>query len=236
MNGEVDDPFPVEDCLFEETFSSDSVYNLSGHKLRIKQVFGANLGVAAPVWEAAIQLSNYLVERSVELKGRRVIELGAGTGLLGIFAARLGQLSSIMSCFYKLYIFLPGAVVTLTDLPIALPPLQANVSANTPPGGWSTAPTVLPLSWGKDHLTFPADWDLVLGADLIYLPETFPLLVETLAHLCHSGTVVFFCSKMRREHKTQEFYEQYLPTRFKVELVKSDERQNINIYEVTLQT
>ncbi|KAJ0023699.1 hypothetical protein NQD34_003598 [Periophthalmus magnuspinnatus] len=218
MNGEVDDPFPVEDCLFEETFSSDSVYNLSGHKLRIKQVFGANLGVAAPVWEAAIQLSNYLVERSVELKGRRVIELGAGTGLLGIFAARL------------------GAVVTLTDLPIALPPLQANVSANTPPGGWSTAPTVLPLSWGKDHLTFPADWDLVLGADLIYLPETFPLLVETLAHLCHSGTVVFFCSKMRREHKTQEFYEQYLPTRFKVELVKSDERQNINIYEVTLQT
>ncbi|KAJ0068617.1 hypothetical protein NL108_009730, partial [Boleophthalmus pectinirostris] len=37
----------------------------------------------------AIQLSNYLVEQSVELKGRRVIELGAGTGFLGIFAARL---------------------------------------------------------------------------------------------------------------------------------------------------
>ncbi|XP_020792693.1 EEF1A lysine methyltransferase 3 [Boleophthalmus pectinirostris] len=218
MNGEVDDPFPVEDCLFEETFSNDSVYNICGQELRIKQVFGANLGVAAPVWEAAIQLSNYLVEQSVELKGRRVIELGAGTGFLGIFAARL------------------GAVVTLTDLPIALPPLQANVSANMPPGGWTSAPSVLPLSWGTDHLTFSSDWDLVLGADLIYLPETFLLLVETLVHLCHSGTVVFFCSKMRTEHKTEEFYEEYLPTRFRVELVQRDELQNINIYKATLRT
>lgn len=52
MNGEVEDPFPVDDCLFEETFSNDIVYNVSGQELRIRQVFGANLGVAAPVWEA----------------------------------------------------------------------------------------------------------------------------------------------------------------------------------------
>lgn len=218
MNGEVDDPFPVEDCLFEETFSSDSVYNLSGHELRIRQVFGANLGVAAPVWEAAVQLSDHLMEQSVELRGRRVIELGAGTGLLGIFAARL------------------GAVVTLTDLPIAVPSLSANVSANAPPGGWSSPPSVLPLSWGTDQLHFPSDWDLVLGSDIIYLPETFPLLMDTLVHLCHSGTVVFFCSKMRKEHKTHEFYENYLPTRFNTELVQRDELQNINIYKAILRT
>ncbi|KAK7915645.1 hypothetical protein WMY93_011406 [Mugilogobius chulae] len=211
-------PFPGGGLSFEETFSSDSVYNLSGHELRIKQLFGARLGVAAPVWDAAIQLSNFLVERRVELKGKRVIELGAGTGLLGIFAARM------------------GAAVTLTDLPVALPPLRANVSANTPPCGWSRAPSVLPLSWGKDQLSFPSDWDLVLGADIIYLPETFPLLVQTLVHLCHAGTQVFFCSKMRKEHKTLEFYEEYLTTKFKVELLQRDELQNINIYKATLRT
>uniref|UniRef100_A0A8C6V0V0 EEF1A lysine methyltransferase 3 n=1 Tax=Neogobius melanostomus TaxID=47308 RepID=A0A8C6V0V0_9GOBI len=157
--------------LVQERF----VYNLSGHELRIKQLFGANLGVAAPVWEAAIHLSNYLAERSAELKGKRVIELGSGTGLLGIFAARL------------------GAVVTLTDLPVALPPISANVGANTPSGGWPS----LPVSC--------LYWDLVLGADIIYIPETFPLLIETLVHLCRSGTVVFFCSKMRKEHRTHIF-------------------------------
>lgn len=50
--GDEDYPFPVDDCLFEETFSQDNVYNLMGQELRIRQVFGANLGVAAPVWEA----------------------------------------------------------------------------------------------------------------------------------------------------------------------------------------
>ncbi|XP_072308659.1 EEF1A lysine methyltransferase 3-like [Eucyclogobius newberryi] len=218
MNGEVDDPFPVEDCLFEETFSTDSVYHLSGHELRIKQLFGAKLGVAARVWEAAIQLCHFLAERSLELKGKRVIELGAGTGLLGIFAARL------------------GAAVTLTDLPIALTPLQANVTANTPPGGWLSAPSVLPLCWGKDQLAFPSDWDLVLGADLVYLPETFPLLVQTLLGLCCRETLVLFCSKMRREHETHQFYEDCLPTRFRVELLQRDELQNINIYKATLRT
>lgn len=51
-DGDVDDPFPVDDCLFAETFSLESVYSLLGQELKIRQVFGANLGVAAPVWDA----------------------------------------------------------------------------------------------------------------------------------------------------------------------------------------
>uniref|UniRef100_A0A1A8FR57 Methyltransferase like 21B n=2 Tax=Nothobranchius korthausae TaxID=1143690 RepID=A0A1A8FR57_9TELE len=208
-----EDPFPVEDCLFTETFSQDIVYNLMGEDLRIKQLFGANLGVAAPVWEAALHLCRYLEEQSVELRGQRVIELGAGTGVLGILAARR------------------GADVTLTDLPVALPQLQANVSANKPSDGWpSTPPTILPLSWGQDHLNFPSDWDLVLCADIVYLPETYPLLVETLAHLCKNGAVVLLSSKMRKEHKTPSFFEEFLPSRFDVELVHRDDKQNNNIY------
>ena len=50
--GDEDDPFPVDDCLFADTFSQDTVYSLVGQRLKIRQVFGANLGVAASVWEA----------------------------------------------------------------------------------------------------------------------------------------------------------------------------------------
>ncbi|XP_039467933.1 EEF1A lysine methyltransferase 3 isoform X2 [Oreochromis aureus] len=84
-----DDPFPVDDCLFTETFSLDSVYTLMGEEVKIRQLFGADLGVAAPVWEAALHLCRYLEDQSVELRGKRVIELGAGTGVVGIVAARL---------------------------------------------------------------------------------------------------------------------------------------------------
>ncbi|RVE72724.1 hypothetical protein OJAV_G00041000 [Oryzias javanicus] len=217
--GEEDDPFPADDGLFSETFSQEVVYTLMGEQLKITQVFGANLGVAAPVWEAALHLCRYWEDQSVNLKGKRIIELGAGTGLVGILAARL------------------GAEVTLTDLPLALPQLQANVSANTLSSGWPSAePAVLPLSWGEDHLDFPSNWDLVVGADIIYLPETYPLLVKTLAHLCKDGAAVYLSSKMRKEHETHVFFEQFLPSRFHVKLVHRDEKQNNNIYRACLRT
>ncbi|XP_003441400.1 EEF1A lysine methyltransferase 3 [Oreochromis niloticus] len=214
-----DDPFPVDDCLFTETFSLDSVYTLMGEEVKIRQLFGADLGVAAPVWEAALHLCRYLEDQSVELRGKRVIELGAGTGVVGIVAARL------------------GAEVTLTDLPLALPQLDANVSANKPSSGWpSLPPTVLPLSWGEDHMNFSSDWDLVLCADIIYLQGTYLPLVETLAHLCGKGAAAYLSSKMRDEHETAAFYEKHLPSRFNVELVHRDDKQNNNIYRASLRT
>ncbi|KAK1902223.1 EEF1A lysine methyltransferase 3 [Dissostichus eleginoides] len=121
--------------------------------MNIRQVFGASLGVASRVWESALHLCGYLEEQSVELRGQRIIELGAGTGVVGILAARL------------------GAVLTLTDPhrpSYGSPKLQANVSANRPSSGWPTSlPNVLPLSWGEDHMDFSSDWDLVLCADII---------------------------------------------------------------------
>ncbi|KAG7493418.1 hypothetical protein JOB18_008710 [Solea senegalensis] len=213
-------PFPVEyDSLFAETFSQETQYSLCGQELKIRQLFGANLGVAAPVWESALLLCRFLEQQHVELRGKRVMELGAGTGVVGILAARF------------------GAAVTLTDLPHAVPQLQVNVSHNMPAGGWpSTPPRVLPLSWGEDHLNFTSDWDLVFGADIIYLPDTFLLLMKTLSHLCKKGAVVYFSSKMRGEHGTQRFFEECLPSRFNVALVHRDEQQNINIYKASLKT
>lgn len=45
-------------------------------------------GVA--LWPAAIALAHDLVSRAADLRGKRVLELGAGTGLPGIVAASLG--------------------------------------------------------------------------------------------------------------------------------------------------
>lgn len=50
--GDEDDPFPADCSLFADTFCREVVYSLAGEELKIRQVFGANLGVAAPVWEA----------------------------------------------------------------------------------------------------------------------------------------------------------------------------------------
>ncbi|KAK1799829.1 hypothetical protein P4O66_006356 [Electrophorus voltai] len=165
----------------------------------------------------AIHLCNFFEKTSLELSGKRIIELGAGTGFVSILAARL------------------GACVMITDLPLAIPQAVRNIEVNAPSSGWpSEAPSVLPLSWGQDQENLSSDWDLVLGTDIIYLPETFPLLLDTLVHLCKNGAVVYLSSKMRREHSTEDFYDKRLPQKIKVELVQREPENNINIYRAAL--
>lgn len=125
--------------------------------------------------------------------------------------------------------------MTVTDLPSAVSQIERNIAANMPLSGWpSGAPAVSALEWGLDHSRFSSSWDFVLGADIIYLPETFPLLLDTLVHLCRDGAVVYLASMMRREHGAQDFYDCVLPQMFSVELVHRDPESNINIYKATL--
>ncbi|XP_031506447.1 EEF1A lysine methyltransferase 3 isoform X2 [Papio anubis] len=120
-----------------------------------------------------------------------------------------------------------GGDVTITDLPLALEQIQGNVQANVPAGGQAQ---VRALSWGIDHHVFPGDYDLVLGADIVYLEPTFPLLLGTLQHLCRPHGTIYLASKMREEHGTESFFQHLLPQHFQLELAQRDEDENVNIY------
>nr|XP_042116163.1 protein N-lysine methyltransferase METTL21A isoform X4 [Peromyscus maniculatus bairdii] len=65
-----------------------ATFSFASHTIQIRQDW-RQLGVAAVVWDAAIVLSAYLEMGAVELRGRSAVELGAGTGLVGIVAALL---------------------------------------------------------------------------------------------------------------------------------------------------
>lgn len=171
------------------------------------------LGVAAVVWDAAVVLCMYLELGRVELKGKGVIELGAGTGLVGIVAALL------------------GAKVTITDRRPALDSLSTNVKSNLPPAFLESA-AVSELTWGE-HLDRypPGGFDLVLGADIVYLEDTFVPLLETLQHLCSDGTVVLLSCKIRYERDNA--FLNMLKRRFLVEEVHYDRERDIHVFKAT---
>ncbi|KAG8514152.1 Elongation factor Ts, mitochondrial, partial [Galemys pyrenaicus] len=198
--------FPREDGLFADSYSEKSQFCFCGHVLSITQNFGSRLGVAARVWESALSLCNYFESQNVDFRGKKVIELGAGTGIVGILAA------------------LQGGNVTITDLPLALEQIQGNVQANVPAGCQAQ---VCALSWGIDQHVFPGDYDLVLGADIVYLEPTFPLLLGTLQHLCGPHGTIYLASKMREEHGTGSFFQHLLPQHFQLELAQRDEDENM---------
>lgn len=97
------------------------------------------------------------------MRGKRVVELGAGTGLVGLVCAAL------------------GASVLLTDLAQGLPLLQRNLRRN---GGDVKAKE---LRWGLEAAAaaMPQGCDVVIGCEVIYQhdDETAAALVDTMQYL-----------------------------------------------------
>ncbi|KAK9967358.1 hypothetical protein ABG768_001761 [Culter alburnus] len=185
-------------------------FNLANHRIRLSQDW-KRLGVAAVVWDAAVVLCMFLEMGNVDLKGKRAIELGAGTGLVGIVAALL------------------GANVTITDREPALEFLTANVRENIPPSQ-QEAVRVSELTWGENlDLYPPGSFDLILGADIVYLEETFPALLQTLEHLSTENTVVMLSCRIRYERDERFLME--LRQRFSVQEVHYDSQRDIHIYK-----
>jgi len=119
------------------------------------------------IWDAGHAFSRLLTNNSDSLCGKQVLELGSGTGIVGLTAAA------------------EGAMVCLTDgAKSLLPMLKANVEEND----LQHRARVRCLQWGNEEeiaaVASEGPFDMIIGSDLLYSPESFPELVDTLAALC----------------------------------------------------
>lgn len=120
----------------------------------------------ATVWRAAAGLDQFLGE--YDLTGRRVLEVGCGTGRAGLAAA------------------LRGADVVLTD-GVSDPLLLVQLTV-APLGSRCR---VRRLRFGMDRLDREAPFPLILGSDVTYLRQLWPELDACLKmHLAPGGEVL----------------------------------------------
>ncbi|XP_014916689.1 histone-arginine methyltransferase METTL23 [Poecilia latipinna] len=113
------------------------------------------------VWPSAVVLAQYLWFHRDQLRGRAVLELGAGVGLPGVLAARCGARVSLSDG---------------SDRPRCLENGRRSCAAN----GLRDV-GVLGLSWGDvtpELLLLPPQ-DVVLGSDVFYDPEDFEDVLVT---------------------------------------------------------
>ncbi|XP_034536191.1 uncharacterized protein LOC117810453 [Notolabrus celidotus] len=157
------------------------VYHYVGQDILIHESMDS---FGAVMWPAALALCSFLDNNRerVNLQGKEVLELGAGTGLVSIVASLL------------------GASVTATDLPEILGNLQANIIRNTR-GCCRYTPQVATLSWGYDlERTYPKSryhYDYVLCADIVYHHDFLDELLVTMKHFCRPGTTLIWANKVR---------------------------------------
>lgn len=122
-------------------------------------------------------LSTYICRRG-SLQGKNVLELGSGTGLVGLAAGVL------------------GAHVWITDQA----PLLAIMSRNVEMNNLSHCVSVMELNWGEPLPSGLPRFDIILAADCVYFEPAFPLLVQTLDDLASRGNPeILFCYKKRRK-------------------------------------
>ncbi|ORY35866.1 putative methyltransferase-domain-containing protein [Naematelia encephala] len=177
----------------------------------VRLLVDAGPGCGGIAWPAGEVLSRYLAYRHEhdpdKLKGRTIIELGSGTGLVGIVAGMLESTANIW----------------VTDQPQLLDLMRSNAEINIP---GSSNVHVSELNWGEDiPENVPAkEATLVLAADCVYFEPAFPLLVHTLCLLAPLGKEIeiLFCWKKRR--KADKRFFALLKKHFDQEMVMDDKK------------
>lgn len=149
-----------------------------GHTFELAQDPASN-SHASVVWDGAIALLRWLEHNPSEaqsLRGASVLELGAGTGLVGI------ALAHALQCR-----------VVLTDLPdVAAGSLAANVAALPLPPGSSGSMAVLPYAW--DGAVCPTvlaagggAFGIVVGTDVAYSETLNAVLLRSAVAFAHAS-------------------------------------------------
>ena len=161
---------------------------------------------ASRVWPASAELALHVAD---VVRGKRVVELGAGAGLAGLACKVLG-----------------AARVVLTDLPENLPLLQRNAARN------ELDVSVAPFDW-LTPTTLGERFDVVLAADCVFWPELLEPLLNAIEAVAAPGAVVLI-AVTHRLGRTDAFLEKLRRRGWTASARprRRDAPQNTDVYEV----
>ncbi|KAH3942489.1 hypothetical protein HBH53_185900 [Parastagonospora nodorum] len=171
--------------------------------LEARSVISSSGTTGLRTWEAALLLGSYLAsaDGQASIRGKRVFELGAGTGMLSILCAKHLDISGIVATDGD------EAVVDTIKTNSFLNGLDDDDSCRC-------TLTTAALKWGRplDKTTFQEDYgmeipDILLGADVTYDKIVIPRLVATLRQFfdLNAALQVLISATIRNEQTFETF-------------------------------
>ncbi|KAI1105138.1 putative methyltransferase-domain-containing protein [Jackrogersella minutella] len=155
--------------------------------LRLREDLASGCG--GQTWPAGMVLGTHMLRyRRGSLRGARILELGAGGGLVGLAVAKGCEIDGPMF---------------ITDQVDMYSLMEHNITLNNLEGKVKAAI----LNWGEPLPQAIVDFkpDLILAADCVYFEPAFPLLLATLSDLLklRPSATIYFCFKKRRRADMQ---------------------------------
>ena len=144
------------------------------------------------MWKAAPRLAAFLQSRPELCRGRTVLELGAGLGLVGITAHLQGAESVVMT---------DGDTRALAQM-------RLNVRENCGDDGRGSVISCRQLLWGSPQVDAFArergGFATILGADVIYTLESIEPLFDTVARLLERPRGRFVLSRFNKWNDVED--------------------------------
>lgn len=127
------------------------------------------------------------------------------------------------------YTIFTGAKTTITDRLEVLDYLTETVHKNLP-SEYLTQTTISALDWTKDVDKFNPSYDVIIGADIVYIEEVFNDLLKTLTVLSTKETVILLSCRIRYDRDTN--FLSRLEETFTVTKILYDKTKDVNLYRV----
>ncbi|CAA6667545.1 unnamed protein product [Spirodela intermedia] len=121
------------------------------------------------LWPGTFAFSEWLLQNQACFEGKRILELGSGTGALAIFLKKLLAVDITTSDF--------------DDLEI-----EENLAYNCAANGLEILPHIR-HSWGDPFPVLNPDWEIILASDILLYVKQYPNLIKTLCFLLRSNNL-----------------------------------------------
>lgn len=171
-------------CRLQETLS----INVSSDCcIQLHQTKGKSSTTGWLLWPVAVDLCKFLISEPHRVLDKVVLEVGSGTGLVGLVASHIGAKYSV-----------------LTDLQEAMPLCDENLKLNISQLAGVGTTITRPLYWGNAEdasaiLSETGQIDVILGSDVVYHQSESVLnaLVASIVALSGPSTVVIIAYEDR---------------------------------------
>ncbi|RAL46062.1 unnamed protein product [Cuscuta campestris] len=196
----------MEPYRLNSPHTSVIMFETLGYQLQFSQDPNSkHLGTT--IWDASMVLVKFLEKNSrkgrfcpSKLKGKRVIELGAGCGVAGFGMALL------------------GCDVLSTDQSEVLPLLMRNAERNTsrvmqsiPDSDSFGSITVAELNWGDENQIKAVEppFDFIIGTDVVYTEHLLEPLLQTILALSGPKTTILLGYEIRSTNVHEKMLEMW---------------------------
>ncbi|CAD8198988.1 unnamed protein product [Paramecium octaurelia] len=135
------------------------------------------------IWPASIELTKFIIDNNQLFKDKNVLELGAGAGLCGFVAAK----------YAKNVIITDGNQIVQDLITKNIEHLKLkNVQGSL-------------FQWGYENSKAFKDIDIIIGADIIFWPQSIVPLYETVKYFNEQNeNIQMFVSGIKRYQQTED--------------------------------